>query len=93
MTSVRYLVALDSSEHSHWAFHYATDIMNKHTDELHLITVRKDESIVTTFGMGAAAHAFNSYVKNREEEHARCKVLLQDFARIAHQKGVRRYSF
>jgi nucleotide-binding universal stress UspA family protein len=84
---VKYLVAIDSSENSEWAFNYTTSIMNKHNDELHLITIRKEEPYVGAYGIGAA-YAYDILVRAREEEKVRSKKLLRDFARKAHQVGV-----
>ena len=85
--SKKYLVALDPSEMSEWAFNYATYVMDKHVDELHLITIRKEDSYVGTYGIGAA-YAYDVLVKAREEEKLRCKKLLRDYARRAHQVGI-----
>jgi nucleotide-binding universal stress UspA family protein len=83
----RFLVAVDASENAEWAFNFTTSIMDKHNDELHLITVRKEDTYAGAYGIGAA-YAYDIMVKAREAEKAKCKKLLRTFAKKAHQVGI-----
>jgi nucleotide-binding universal stress UspA family protein len=85
--SRKFLVAIDESENAEWAFNFTTSIMDKHNDELHLITVRKEDTYAGAYGIGAA-YAYDIMVKAREAEKLASKKLLRDFARRAHSVGV-----
>tara|TARA_R110002050_G_scaffold217013_1_gene353071 strand:- start:884 stop:1573 length:690 start_codon:yes stop_codon:yes gene_type:complete len=85
--SRKFLVAIDASENAEWAFNYTTSIIDKHNDEIHLITVRPEDSYAGAYGMGAA-YAYDIMVKAREAEKVKCKKLLRDYARRAHEVGV-----
>ena len=77
MTSTRrYLLALDESENCEWAFNYTSSEMNKHLDELHLITVRNPDPTC------------DLVLKERELEKKRRKKLLRCYAERAHRVGV-----
>mmetsp|Transcript_17403 Transcript_17403/g.48917 ORF Transcript_17403/g.48917 Transcript_17403/m.48917 type:complete len:228 (+) Transcript_17403:114-797(+) len=83
--SRNFLVAIDDSENSEWAFNFAISIMKKE-DTLHLITVR-NEDVNTSFGL-TSAYAYDLMVKAREQERHRCRALLRRFARKAHNYGM-----
>ena len=82
----RFVIALDESENCDWAFNYTTSAMNKHLDELHLVTIRNPDSS-PALGV-AGAYAYDLVLKEREAEIQRCKKILRGYARRAHQLGV-----
>eukprot|EP00009_Paramoeba_aestuarina_P005166 CAMPEP_0201520106 /NCGR_PEP_ID=MMETSP0161_2-20130828/10494_1 /ASSEMBLY_ACC=CAM_ASM_000251 /TAXON_ID=180227 /ORGANISM="Neoparamoeba aestuarina, Strain SoJaBio B1-5/56/2" /LENGTH=232 /DNA_ID=CAMNT_0047918373 /DNA_START=77 /DNA_END=775 /DNA_ORIENTATION=+ len=87
--SRRYCVAIDDSENAGWAFNYATSSMDKHNDELHLVTIREgvEGSLALAPGFGASGAMYDHVLKQREAEKKRCTRLLRTYARLAHQLG------
>ena len=83
----KFLVAVDASENSKWAFNYATSVMDKHNDEIHLLTVRQEPSAgaAAPFGLHVVHEELN---KMHEEEKRKSRRLLRTFAKICHELGI-----
>ena len=63
--------------------------MDKHNDELHLVTIREgvEGSLALAPGFGASGAMYDHVLKQREQEKKRCTRLLRSYARHAHELG------
>jgi hypothetical protein len=57
------------------------------TDEIHLLSVQKEEPYAGSIGI-SSVYAIDSHSKAREAEKQRATKLLRGYARRAHQFGV-----
>ena len=80
ITGYRYVVAVDESHYSRWAFNLASAQMNKHTDELVILTVAR--LLSSGYGYTEAIHS------TQLEEEKRAKRVVRSFGRVAKQIGV-----
>ena len=80
-----YLVAIDASENSGWAFDYATAVMDKKNDVIHLMTVIAEPGPTTFSPFGDVAHNHEVMLKARAAEKEKCKRRLRYFAHLCHQ--------
>uniref|UniRef100_A0A7S4USH7 UspA domain-containing protein n=1 Tax=Paramoeba aestuarina TaxID=180227 RepID=A0A7S4USH7_9EUKA len=79
-----FLVAIDDSENSGWAFDYTVAVMDRKIDVLHLMTVVHDPApVMTPFGDPDYAHEMMLKAKAAEKE--KCKNRLRYFAHLCHQ--------
>ena len=83
----KFLVALDVHENSVWAFNYTTATMDKHNDEIHLLTVRNEPSAgaAAPFGLHVV---HEELAKLHEEEKRKSRRLLRSFAKSCHELGI-----
>ena len=83
--SRHFLIAIDDSENSGWAFDYATSVMDKKTDVCHLMTVLHDPTPVTMSPFGDPDYAHELMIKARAAEKEKSKKRLRYFAHLCHQ--------
>jgi len=83
-TRQNWLVAVDDSNFSSWAFNYATEYMNKHIDHLYIFNVHDEPSAV--YGGYATPELINSL---HEVEEKRSKKILVHYGHRAKALGIK----
>uniref|UniRef100_A0A7S4K455 UspA domain-containing protein n=1 Tax=Paramoeba aestuarina TaxID=180227 RepID=A0A7S4K455_9EUKA len=85
----RYLVAIDSSENSHWDINYVLSVLDSSNDELHLLTVPPappSNHSILPISQPTVSH--NEMVELWKEERKKSTQLLRNYAKYCHSKGV-----